>query len=94
MKINETGRLNGVNSYQRNLDLSRQEESRKSKRKDEVTISAEAMEMLHAKEQTTDAERARRIEELKSRVEAGTYHVDAEKLVDKLLPYFKKQTES
>lgn len=90
LKINETGRMNGVNSYQRNIDVPRQEESRKSRRKDEVTISAEAMEMLHAKEQTKDPERARKIEELKARVEAGTYHVDADKLIDKLLPYFKK----
>jgi negative regulator of flagellin synthesis FlgM len=94
MKINETGRVGGVSSYQRNMDMPRQEEQKKNRRKDEVSISAEAMEMLQAQDKTTDAERAQKIQDLKSRVSAGTYHVDAEKLAEKLIPYFKQFPES
>lgn len=94
MKINETGRVGGVSSYQRNTDMPRHEELKKNRRKDEVSISAEAMEMLQSQDKTTNAERAQKIQDLKARVSAGTYHVDAEKLVEKLIPYFKQFPES
>ncbi|KOP66195.1 flagellar synthesis anti-sigma-D factor [Bacillus sp. FJAT-18019] len=94
MKINETGRVGGINSYKRNMDIPRQEGQKTNRKKDEISISAEAMEMLQAKDKTIDAERAQKIQDLKSRVSAGTYHVDAEKLADKLIPYFKQFPES
>lgn len=94
MKINETGRVGGVSSYQRNMDMPRQEEQKKNRRKDEVSISAEAMEMLQAQDKTTDTERAQKIQSLKEQVSAGTYHVSADKLVEKLIPYFKQFPEN
>ncbi|MBJ8193838.1 flagellar biosynthesis anti-sigma factor FlgM, partial [Bacillus cereus] len=47
MKINETNRIGAINPYQRNIETGRQEEQKKSRRKDEVSISPEAMEMLN-----------------------------------------------
>lgn len=94
MKINETGRVGAVQSYQRNMETPRQEQHQKSRRKDEVSISTEAMEMLHAQERAGDPERARKIQSLKEQVASGTYQVNADKLAEKLLPYFKQFPEN
>lgn len=95
MKINESGRINPINPYQRNAESQKQEALKKSTRKDEVTISTEAMKLLQAQNSgSVDTERAQRIESLKQQVAAGTYQVDAAKLADKLAPYFKQSSES
>ncbi|MGG1641790.1 flagellar biosynthesis anti-sigma factor FlgM [Paenibacillus sp. NRS-1782] len=91
MKINETNRIGAINPYQRNIEAGRQEEQKKSRRKDEVSISPEAMEMLN---RSSDADRVKKIQELKQQVASGTYHVDADKIAEKLLPYFKQSSES
>ncbi|MNH88859.1 anti-sigma28 factor FlgM [compost metagenome] len=91
MKINETGRIGSINSYQRQLDNQRQLTDKKTKRKDEVSISIAAQELLQAQanEKASDPARIQRIQDLKAQVAAGTYKVDAGKLADKLAPYFK-----
>lgn len=94
MKINETGRIGAINSYQRNVESGNQAELKKSRRKDEVSISPEAIKMLQEQERTQDPERIQRIQELKSQVSSGTYQVDSSKLADKLLPYFKSSNSS
>lgn len=94
MKINETGRINAINPYQRSADAQRQEQMKKSSRKDEVSISDEAIQLLQAQNSGNDAERALKIDSLKQRVSAGTYQVDAAKLAEKLAPYFKQSSEN
>ncbi|MFD1178879.1 flagellar biosynthesis anti-sigma factor FlgM [Paenibacillus puldeungensis] len=89
MKINETGRVGAINKYQRQVDSLRKDMDSKTRRKDEVSISAEAKELLKAQEGVTDQDRAQRLEDLKTQVSTGTYHVDAGKLAEKLVPYFK-----
>ncbi|WP_136607143.1 flagellar biosynthesis anti-sigma factor FlgM [Paenibacillus dokdonensis] len=89
MKINDTGRVGGVNPYQRNMETQRQEAKKMERRKDEVSISSEAIEMLEAQERSTDPERIQRIQDLKQQVSSGTYHVDSGKIAEKLMPYFK-----
>lgn len=91
MKINETGRIGSINSYQRQLDNQRQLTDKKTKRKDEVSISNAAQQLLQAQanEKTSDPARIQRIQDLKAQVAAGTYQVDAGKLAEKLAPYFK-----
>ncbi len=93
MKINESGRIGAINNYQRQIESGRKESDNKTRRKDEVSISTEAMELLKAQGTAQDPARAERIEELKSQVSSGTYQVDANKLADKLLPYFKSFTD-
>ncbi|AHD03984.1 anti-sigma-28 factor, FlgM family [Paenibacillus larvae subsp. larvae] len=86
MKINDTNRVGAFNPYARNQAASSHGTSgKKSMGKDEVQISAEAKELLDARE----PERQKRIEELKQAVSAGTYQVDARKLAEKLLPFIK-----
>ncbi|MED5018450.1 flagellar biosynthesis anti-sigma factor FlgM [Paenibacillus chibensis] len=94
MKINDTGRVGGVNPYQRSMETQRTEAKKMERRKDEVSISSEAIEMLEAQERSTDPERAQRIQDLKQQVSSGTYHVDAGKIAEKLMPYFKKFPEN
>lgn len=89
MKINEPSRIGAINSYQRNVESNQQADTKKSRRKDEVSISPEAMKMLEEQGRTQDAGRIQRIQELKEQVSSGTYQVDSSKLADKLLPYFK-----
>ncbi|WP_458124303.1 flagellar biosynthesis anti-sigma factor FlgM [Paenibacillus sp. Z3-2] len=88
MKINEPSRIGAINSYQRNVE-NQQADAKKSRRKDEVSISPEAMKMLEEQSRTQDAGRIQRLQELKEQVSSGTYQVDSSKLADKLLPYFK-----
>ncbi len=94
MKINDTGRIGGVNPYQRNMESQRAEAKKMERRKDEVSISSEAIEMLEAQERTSDPERAKRIQDLKQQVASGTYHVESGKIAEKLMPYFKKFPEN
>ena len=94
MKSNETGRINAMNPYQRSADAQRQEQMKKSSRKDEVSISDEAIQLLQAQNSGNDAERALKIDSLKQQVSAGTYQVDAAKLAEKLAPYFKQSSEN
>ncbi|ANY74061.1 flagellar biosynthesis anti-sigma factor FlgM [Paenibacillus ihbetae] len=94
MKINESGRVNGVNSYQRNIESRElQHIDKKKRKKDEVSISPEAME-LSAQSKVQDPERTEKIQRLKEAVSNGTYEVPADRLVDKLLPYFQTYNKS
>lgn len=88
MKINDTNRVNGINPYQKTSETNAANSVKKSQKKDEVSISAEALEMLRA-QQSGDVEKTKKIEELKKLVSSGTYNVEARDLADKLLPYFK-----
>ncbi|WNQ11597.1 flagellar biosynthesis anti-sigma factor FlgM [Paenibacillus aurantius] len=92
MKINETPRVGNVNPYKRQQQEAREAltTGKKGKAKDEVQISAEAKELQEAHGTQQSAElRSKRIAELKQAVSTGTYHVDAGKIAEKLLPYIK-----
>jgi len=87
LKINDINRVNGINKgYQQQMDV--RKETIKASRKDEVQISSEAQEMLESS-RAESSERAERVKELKHAVQTGTYHVEAGKLAEKLLPYLK-----
>ncbi|AJY74519.1 flagellar biosynthesis anti-sigma factor FlgM [Paenibacillus beijingensis] len=87
MKINETQRLNAVNTYRKQHETHTAETARK-KQTDKVEISAEAKEMLQSS-QAQNADRAQRVADLKQQVSSGTYHVDAGKIAEKMWPYLK-----
>lgn len=87
MKINETGRINPIHTYQKQGE-GRISESARTRKTDQVQISEEAKAML-ASRQPESAERKQRIQELKNEVASGTYHVDAGKIADKLWDFLK-----
>ncbi|QNK58353.1 flagellar biosynthesis anti-sigma factor FlgM [Paenibacillus sp. PAMC21692] len=88
MKINETNRIGGTNPYQKQSEF-RAEGAKKAKQKDEVQISAAAKEMLTTSK-VNGTERADKLQQLKQSVASGTYHVDAGKIAEKLLPYLRQ----
>ncbi|MGG3453247.1 flagellar biosynthesis anti-sigma factor FlgM [Paenibacillus rhizolycopersici] len=94
MKVNETGRVGGINPYQRNLELRDLNSNKKKQSHDQISISTEAKEMLNAQNRVNDPARAERIEKLKQEVSTGTYHVGNDKIAEKLLPYFKSYLKS
>lgn len=91
LKINETQRINAVNSYKQNHHANPNVAGKKGKRRDEVQISAEAQELLGTQRTHTQDQEVRktRLHELKQSVDAGTYHRDARQIAEKLLPYIK-----
>lgn len=87
MKINDINRVAGINKgYQNQVEYRQQ--SQKSSRKDEVQISQAAQELLESS-RVENTERAEQIKALKQAVQTGTYQVEAGKLAEKLLPFFK-----
>ncbi|GFZ97600.1 hypothetical protein GCM10008018_49820 [Paenibacillus marchantiophytorum] len=87
MKINDNQRVGAINPYKKAGDAAfTQAAGKKGKPKDQVEISAEAKELLGA---SRTEEQTLRIEQLKTSVASGTYHVDAGKIAEKLLPYLK-----
>lgn len=88
MKINEPNRIGAMNPYQKQKDAHAIGVN-KARKKDEVQISAAAKEMLTTS-QASGAERTKHIDQLKQSVASGTYHVEAGKIAEKLLPYLKE----
>lgn len=88
MKINDTQRIGAYRTYQQQSDIRANQASGK-RRKDEVQFSAEAMELLHARQPVSDPDRTKRIEQLKNEVATGNYHVEDKLIIEKLLPFFK-----
>ncbi|MDP5275880.1 flagellar biosynthesis anti-sigma factor FlgM [Chengkuizengella axinellae] len=87
MKINKINPVNAIQNYRQQQDIHQEKKtSKKSMQRDEVQISPEAKELLNTK----PTGREEKIESLKESVSNGTYHVDAGKIAEKLLPYFKK----
>jgi len=88
MKINDIQRLGAINQYRRSEGSYGKDASKNAKRRDQVEISSEAKELQELQE-LQGASNRQRIEELKESVNAGTYHVDARLLAEKMLPFIK-----
>lgn len=87
MKINDINSVARVNkSYQNQVE--HRQQSSKTAKKDQVQISQAAQELLESS-RAESTERAEQIKALKQAVQTGTYHVEAGKLAEKLLPFFK-----
>jgi negative regulator of flagellin synthesis FlgM len=86
MKINDTQRVGALNPYQRAQGTKAAGGAGSKGKVDEVQISPAAKELLGAQ---NSEEYRKRIEDLKRQVSTGTYHVEAGKIADKLLPYLK-----
>lgn len=91
MKVNETQRIQFMNVYQKHHEQRVGDAGRK-RQKDEVQISAEAQEMLSFS-RANGENRAQLIENLKQKVESGTYHVDAGKIAEKIWPYIQSNSK-
>ncbi|OGX68587.1 MAG: flagellar biosynthesis anti-sigma factor FlgM [Paenibacillus sp. RIFOXYA1_FULL_44_5] len=88
MKVNGMPPVGGINPYNRQQNLHAEQTGKTKKRKDEIEISSEAKEMLDAKAVQTEG-RQQTIQDLQKSVQTGTYHVDARKIAEKMLPFIK-----
>jgi len=87
MKINDINRVTSLSkSYQNQIE--QRQLSSKASKKDEVQISQAAQELLEGS-RAESSERTEHIKALKQAVQTGTYQVEAGKLAEKLLPFFK-----
>jgi negative regulator of flagellin synthesis FlgM len=88
MKINDSQRISAVHSLYGKTKGVETTGSGSPKKKDQVSISGEAMELLQT-QNSSDSDRVNKINDLKKSVEAGTYRVEAGKLAEKLLPFIR-----
>jgi negative regulator of flagellin synthesis FlgM len=82
MRIERSNHIQPVNPY-RQQEAKQEEAKVKGKGRDQLEISTEALELQRTQE--SEAERAKRIAQLKEQVQSGTYHVDAKLIAEKLL---------
>lgn len=89
MKINDVHRAGGILNYQQNVgSMQGTSASKKGQSKDSLQISDAAKELLEI-QGTSNAGRSEKMMELKQAIQEGTYQVDAHKLAEKMLQYFK-----
>lgn len=88
MKIQGTGYVNHVNPYNKNQSRDQAAVS-DSKRSDQLSISEEAKALLDQLSGKHDQERRQKVEELKREIESGTYKVEAGKVAEKLMEWWR-----
>jgi len=88
MKINDSNRISQVQKYQqanRVADNDKNTYASTYSKQDGVSISSEALEKVRELSQTDNAEYTERLAEVKRQVQAGTYHVETNAVVRKML---------
>jgi negative regulator of flagellin synthesis FlgM len=86
MKINNYGKVN-LNPYQKNI--MKQEQIPQSKKKDQLEISNEAMELQ--KGNPIELERQNLVKELKEKVQSGEYEIEPKKIAEKMYSYWNEE---
>lgn len=89
MRINEV--KYGLISYQNQLNKSKVQNQRKQGSTDNIEISSRGQEISSAMK-SDQVERQKKIDELKQKVTNGTYHVDSQKIADKLISFWKNNS--
>lgn len=90
MRVNEPNRVSMINAYNKGGTTQSSKEYKAKMGKDEVQISSEALELLKQIEDLDAPARKEKVEELRERIEQGTYHVPSEKIAEKFLSFWKK----
>jgi negative regulator of flagellin synthesis FlgM len=85
MKINGPNQIGNINKYKKSHENGLGTADNRPKKKDQVEISAEAKELLG----TQGTASAEKLDRLRSSLTDGTYHVDARKIAEKLLPFIQ-----
>lgn len=86
MKIQKVN-IPSINPYKTNQLKAEQVEQKAKMKTDKLEISSEAKQLSEISPFTI--ERNKRVAELKSEIESGTYKVDAEQLASNLAKYYK-----
>ena len=83
MNIDKTTGSSFIQSYQKQMQVSKVEKMRPQQREDQLQISNQAKEMF---EKNTEVDRARqeKIQALKTQIQSGDYQFNNEKIADKI----------
>ena len=87
MKINPIG-LQAIQSYKNQTRVAKSEQSTKTFA-DQIEISSKAKEM-QSTTSTYATERAERLKQLKEDIDSGNYKVDAKKVAEDMLKYYRR----
>jgi len=87
VKITSFG-MNSVNPYNKQQKNLKAAESKGAPSTDKIEISSAAKEMSTSS--TYSAERAQKLQKLKEQIQSGEYQVDAQKVAENMLKYYRK----
>lgn len=87
MKITSFG-VNSINPYNKQQKSLKAAESKGSFSADKIEISSAAKEMSASS--TYNSERAQKIQNIKEQIQSGTYQVNAQKVAEDMLNYYRK----
>lgn len=92
MRINESSRLAMIKSYQQTAPKPLEKKLLKGQSADQLEISSQAQEKL---KQTIEdqAHSNGRVQDLKDQIASGTYRIDSDRIADKLLSIWKRETD-
>ncbi|WP_339060500.1 flagellar biosynthesis anti-sigma factor FlgM [Tepidibacillus marianensis] len=85
MRINDINRIQGMNPYQK-ANQKRDELKKTDAKKDQISISEEAKELLGKTKEMTHQQK---IDQIKEQINNGTYKVDSEQVAKKILDWYK-----
>jgi negative regulator of flagellin synthesis FlgM len=89
MRINEANY--GLYSYQNQINKSKQINQRKQGSVDNIEISARGQEISQAVK-ADQIDRQKKIDEIKQKVANGTYHVESQKIAEKLITFWRSSS--
>ena len=87
MKIT-TFNMNSINPYNKQQKSLKAAEAKGTYSSDKIEISSAAKEMSASS--TYNTERAQRIQQIKEQIQSGEYQVDAQKVAENMLNYYRK----
>jgi negative regulator of flagellin synthesis FlgM len=87
MKIDKIQGYNNISQYSRRQEHSQVAAGKKENTKDKLHISPEAKELMSSL--NVENRRQEKIQQLKRQVSEGTYFVEASKIAEKLLEFFR-----
>jgi len=87
VKITSFG-MNSINPYNKQQKSLKAAESKTAVNADKIEISTAAKEMSASS--TYNSERAQKVQQLKEQIQSGNYRVDAHKVAEDMLNYYRK----
>lgn len=85
MNIDKTNGSSFIQSYQKQMQVSKVDKMKPLQQEDQLQISNEAKQMFESK---ADIERHEKIQALKAQVQKGDYQVNSDKVAEKMFDFW------
>ncbi|MFD1032807.1 flagellar biosynthesis anti-sigma factor FlgM [Metaplanococcus flavidus] len=85
MNIDKTNGSSFIQSYQKQMQVSKVDKTKPLQKEDQLQISNEAKQMYESK---ADMERHEKVQALKAQVQAGEYQVSNDKVAEKMFDFW------